>query len=241
MLNYLNDKFINFTLKTKIQLYLLPLMLIYAMYYFSQTLFNNDELFKNKKNITIDKYHNKKFDGSLLDLLNKIEKSAKQLDMQVLSLNHKNNIIKLKVLTKTKYIAKLINIIENINHFTKISSFSINEKNDMNIYAVDLTITVNKYYHKTLKKNEDIIVKKIEKKVIKKEKPPILKEIGKTDYELKAIIANYVLINDIWLKKGEKIDAFELIHINRSFVFLKTNERKLKLELKNEEYLKKIH
>ncbi len=240
MLNYLNDKFINLTLKTKIQLYLLPLMLIYTMYYFSQTFFN-DDLLKNKNNITIDKYHNKKFNGSLLELLNKIEKSAKQLDMQVLSLNHKNNIIKLKVLTKIKDIAKLINIIENINHFTKISSFSINEKNDINIYAVDLTITVNKYYLKTLKRSENIIVEKIEKKVIKKEKPPILKEIEKRNYELKAIIANYVLINDRWLKKGEKIDDFELIHINRSFVFLKTNERKLKLELKNEEYLKKIH
>ncbi|MDZ7819408.1 MAG: hypothetical protein U5K55_12745 [Aliarcobacter sp.] len=63
----------------------------------------------------------------------------------------------------------------------------------------------------------------------------------KINYKLKAIIANYVLINDKWIKIGENIDDFELVHINRNFVFLKNDEKELKLELLNEEYLKNIY
>lgn len=248
MLNYLNNKFTNLNLKIKIQLYLLPLMLIYILYYFSQSL-SGDESNKIKNSLNINQYDNKKFDGSFLELLNKIESSSKQLNMQVQSLNHKNNIINLKVYTKIKDVVKLINIIENINHFTKISSISIYEKNDMNSYLVDFTINVNKYYLKKLKKNEEIFSEEKKKEVLSTTPEKVLKEvkiipvknIEEISYKLTAIIANFVLINDKWIKKGEKIDNFELIHINKNFVFLESNEKKIKLELINEEYLKRIY
>ena len=52
MLNQLNNKFINLSLKTKIEFYLLPLLLLYLIYYSFQNLINGeiDEI-KNSVNI----------------------------------------------------------------------------------------------------------------------------------------------------------------------------------------------
>ncbi|MDZ7819409.1 MAG: hypothetical protein U5K55_12750 [Aliarcobacter sp.] len=54
--------------------------------------------------------------------------SAKQVNMQVKSLNNKMNIIELKVDGKKENISKLIKKIENINNFTKIDSINIYDK-----------------------------------------------------------------------------------------------------------------
>ena len=74
---------------------------------------------------------------------------------------------------------------------------------------------------------------------IKEIKIPIIEE--KITYELKAIIADYVLINDIWIKKNENLNDFKLIEINKDYVLLQNDEKILKLELANEEYLKNIY
>ena len=60
-------------------------------------------------------------------------------------------------------------------------------------------------------------------------------------YELKAIIADFAMINNTWIKKDEYIDNFKLINIGKNFVFLENEEKEIKLEITNEEYLKKIY
>ena len=240
MLNQLNNKFINLSFKTKIEFYLLPLLLLYLIYYSFQNLINSetDEI---KNSVNISQFENKKFDGSFLELFNQIEKNAKDLNIQVKSLNNKKNIIDLKVYSKIIDIPKLIKRIENLNNFTNISSINIYDKNDLDFYLIDFTIDLNKYYLKRIEKDEDIKAAESQEKSdeIKEIKIPILEE--KITYELKAIIADYVLINDIWIKKNENLNDFKLIEINKDYVLLQNDEKILKLELANEEYLKNIY
>lgn len=240
MLNQLNNKFINLSLKTKIEFYLLPLLLLYLIYYSFQNLINSetDEI---KNSVNISQFENKKFDGSFLELFNQIEKNAKDLNIQVKSLNNKKNIIDLKAYSKIIDIPRLIKRIENLNNFTNISSINIYDKNDLDFYLIDFTIDLNKYYLKRIEKDEDIKATESQEKSdeIKEIKIPILEE--KITYELKAIIADYVLINDIWIKKNENLNNFKLIEINKDYVLLQNDEKILKLELANEEYLKNIY
>ena len=240
MLNQLNNKFINLSLKTKIEFYLLPLLLLYLIYYSFQNLINS-EIDEIKNSVNISQFENKKFDGSFLELFNQIEKNAKDLNIQVKSLNNKKNIIDLKVYSKIIDIPRLIKRIENLNNFTNISSINIYDKNDLDFYLIDFTIDLNKYYLKRIEKDEDIKATESQEKSdeIKEIKIPILEE--KITYELKAIIADYVLINDIWIKKNENLNNFKLIEINKDYVLLQNDEKILKLELANEEYLKNIY
>ena len=224
ILTYLNNKFNDSSFKIKIELYILPLMFFYLSYYLLINTNNEKESMEIRNSIDLSQYENKKFEGSFLELFSSIENSAKQLNMQVKSLNNKINIVELKVDGKKEDIAKLIKKIENINHFTQIDSINVYGKNSFDIYSFDFKIDLNKYYIKKLHKEE-------ENQVI----------TTKANYELKAIIANYILINDKWMKIGENIDDLQLIDINKNFVILENDNQKLKLELVNEEYLKNIY
>lgn len=240
MLNQLNNKFINLSLKTKIEFYLLPLLLLYLIYYSFQNLINSetDEI---KNSVNISQFENKKFDGSFLELFNQIEKNAKDLNIQVKSLNNKKNIIDLKVYSKIIDIPRLIKRIENLNNFTNISSINIYDKNDLDFYLIDFTIDLNKYYLKRIEKEEDIKATETHEKSDENKEIKISIIEEKITYELKAIIADYVLINDIWIKKNENLNNFKLIEINKDYVLLQNDEKILKLELANEEYLKNIY
>lgn len=242
MLIYLNNKFINSSFKSKIELYLLPLMLLYLMYYLSISLQSNNKLPKIKNNINISEYINRKFDGSFLDLFSTIESNAKELGMQVISLDNSKNIIELKVEGKTKSLLTLIRKIENMNSFTKIDSISIYNKNDLDLYSFDLKIDLNKFYIKKLIIKEKV-KENIKEEDLKEEKVDILvlPLKAKVSYKINAIIAEYVLINSIWLKKDESIDNLKLTEINRNYVILENDNKKIKLELQNEEYIKNIY
>lgn len=240
MLNQLNNKFINLSLKTKIEFYLLPLLLLYLIYYSFQNLINS-EIDEIKNSVNISQFENKKFDGSFLELFNQIEKNAKDLNIQVKSLNNKKNIIDLKVYSKIIDIPRLIKRIENLNNFTNISSINIYDKNDLDFYLIDFTIDLNKYYLKRIEKEEDIKATETHEKSDENKEIKISIIEEKITYELKAIIADYVLINDIWIKKNENLNDFKLIEINKDYVLLQNDEKILKLELANEEYLKNIY
>ena len=55
MLNYLDNKFINSPLKTKIELYLLPLFFIYLSYFISQTAINDNPIIQSNNQINVSK------------------------------------------------------------------------------------------------------------------------------------------------------------------------------------------
>ena len=240
MLTYINNKFVNSSLKTKVELYILPLMILYLLYYFSSSLFVVEKPFVVKNKINLEEYKNKKFQGSFLDFFSNIEEKAKQNNIQILSLNNKKNIVELKIQSPKEKLSLFIKQIENINKFTKITFITMYDKKNSNKYLFDLKIDLNKFYIKRIEK-EEIISQKILPKPEEIKTKKI--EIVKDNYELKAIIAEYVLVNDIWLKQGEDINGFKVDEIKRNSIVLenKNKDKKIRLELADEEYLENIY
>lgn len=227
MLNNLNNKFINSSLKTKIELYLLPLLLLYLFYFLFHLETKDDSSIQAK--VDFD-YSKNQFEDSFLDLFSNIEDYALKNQIVIKSITNEKKIVFLKAKSKIENIEKFIKKIENFNNFTKIKSFILN-KDDENQYVFEIQIDLNKFY-----------IKKIEKEVENQSQKTTL-QINNSEkskeYKISGIISEYAFINDIWLKKDENIDDLKLVKIEKDFVVLENENRKIILELNNEEYFKK--
>ena len=229
MLNNLNNKFINSSLKTKIELYLLPLLLLYLFYFLFHFETKDDSSIQAK--VDFD-YSKNQFEDSFLDLFSNIEDYALKNQIVIKSMTNEKKIVFLKAKSKIENIEKFIKKIENLNNFTKIKSFILN-KDDENQYVFEIQIDLNKFY-----------IKKIEKEVENQSQKTTL-QINNSEkskeYKISGIISEYAFINDIWLKKDENIDDLKLVKIEKDFVVLENENRKIILELNNEEYFKNLN
>lgn len=230
MLNYLNNKFTNSSSKTKIELYLLPLLLLYLCYFlfeFSLTQSPNIEEIKAKVDVNSS---NKEFKESFLDLFSNLEDYALKNQIVIFTLTNNKKIIVLKAKANLSNIQKFIKKIENINNFSKIRNLTL-FKVDLENYIFEMEVDLSKFY-----------IKKIEKE-IENESSKLTSEIKNNEkskeYKINGIISEYAFINDIWLKKDENIDDLKLTLIEKDFVVLENENRKIILELNNEEYFKK--
>ena len=151
-------------------------------------------------------------------------------EIVIKSITNEKKIVFLKAKSTLENIEKLIKKIENLNNFTKIKSFTLNKDNE-NEYVFEIQIDLNKFY-----------IKKIEKEVENQSQKTTL-QINNSEkskeYKISGIISEYAFINDIWLKKDENIDDLKLVKIEKDFVVLENENRKIILELNNEEYFKK--
>lgn len=225
----LNNKFINSSLKTKIELYLLPLLLLYLFYFLFHFETKDDSSIQAK--VDFD-YSKNQFNDSFLDLFSNIEDYALKNQIVIKSITNEKKIVFLKAKSKIENIEKFIKKIENLNNFTKIKSFILN-KDDENQYVFEIQIDLNKFY-----------IKKIEKEVENQSQKTTL-QINNSEkskeYKISGIISEYAFINDIWLKKDENIDDLKLVKIEKDFVVLENENRKIILELNNEEYFKNLN
>ena len=229
MLNNLNNKFINSSLKTKIELYLLPLLLLYLFYFLFHFETKDDSSIQAK--VDFD-YSKNQFEDSFLDLFSNIEDYALKNQIVIKSITNEKKIVFLKAKSKIENIEKFIKKIENLNNFTKIKSFILN-KDDENQYVFEIQIDLNKFY-----------IKKIEKEVENQSQKTTLQTNSSEkskEYKISGIISEYAFINDIWLKKDENIDDLKLVKIEKDFVVLENENRKIILELNNEEYFKNLN
>lgn len=227
MLNNLNNKFINSSLKTKIELYLLPLLLLYLFYFLFHFETKDDSSIQAK--VDFD-YSKNQFEDSFLDLFSNIEDYALKNQIVIKSLTNEKKIVFLKAKSKIENIEKFIKKIENFNNFTKIKSFILN-KDDENQYVFEIQIDLNKFYIKKIEKEVENQNQKTTFQINNSEKSK--------EYKIRGIISEYAFINDIWLKKDENIDDLKLVKIEKDFVVLENENRKIILELNNEEYFKK--
>ena len=227
MLNNLNDKFINTPLKTKIELYLLPLLLLYLFYFLFHFETKDDSSIQAK--VDFD-YSKNQFEDSFLDLFSNIEDYALKNQIVIKSITNEKKIVFLKAKSKIENIEKFIKKIENFNNFTKIKSFILN-KDDENQYVFEIQIDLNKFYIKKIEKEVENQNQKTTFQINNSEKSK--------EYKIRGIISEYAFINDIWLKKDENIDDLKLVKIEKDFVVLENENRKIILELNNEEYFKK--
>ena len=228
MLNNLNNKFINTPLKNKIELYILPLLLLYLFYFLFHFEVKDDLSIQTKVNLD---YSKEQFNDSFLDLFANLEDYASKNEIVIISLTNEKKIVFLKAKSTLKNIEKFIKKIENLNNFTKIKSFIL--KQNENEYIFEIQIDLNKFF-----------IKKIEKEVENQslaETDGIKNSEKSKEYKINAIISDYAFVNDIWLKKDENIDDLKLVQIEKDFVVLENENRKIVLELNNENYSKNFN
>lgn len=231
MLNYFNNNFLKSSKKTKIELYVLPLLIYLLLYVFLLEKGKNKDVEISSK-LNYEEFYNKKFESSFLELFSSLEKLAKKYEISILKNEKNENIILLKAVGNKQSIFDFIKDIENLNNFTKIDFLNMNKNEETKIYTFELKINLNKYYIKNLK---NIEYKKNHEKVF------VTQNNQNKEFKINAIVDDYAFINETWIKKNEKIENYKLIKINRDFVVLSNELNEIKLELLNEEYFKETN
>lgn len=236
MLKSLNDKFINSQTKTKIELYLLPLLLLLLISFY--TFEEKQEEMISTKN-SFDEISNKKFEGSYLEVLSSLENLANKNQITILTNEKDKESIFLKGKSKIIVLENFLKQIENLNNFSKVQSLVLYKKDENGYYFFDLKISFEKFYFKQLK-NENELELKVEDDALNK----ISKEkeiIENKKFEINAIIDKYALINGNWIEQDEKIDGYKLVELQMYFVILENETEKIKLEVDHGEYFKNFN
>lgn len=223
MYRLLNDKFVNSSTKVKIELYLLPLMILFLVYYWGFT--NQNEIVKSDKSENIKSiFTEKKFDGDFLKFFMNIENIAKENQIFIKLTSEKNGFVYLSGMANKESFLQFLKEIEQLNDFTKIDSFILSQNINSFEYVFEIQINLNHFF-----------IKEKEEKV-KENKVEI--ETNHT-FILNGIVHNYALLNGNWIELNGIIDTYRLIKIDRDFVLLKSDNKEIKLELNHEEYFKR--
>lgn len=232
MLNYLNKKFINSSLKTKLELYLLPLLLLYLCYFFlGFNLNKNSENEEIKAKVDLN-YANKEFKNSFLDLSSNLEDYASKNQIIIFTLTNNKKVFNIKAKANLIRIENFIKKIENLNNFSKIKTLTLT-KVDLDNYLFEIEVDFNKFYIKKIEKDTEFQAIKLNALMTNNEKTK--------EYKINGIISEYAFINEIWLKKDEKLDDLILTKIEKNFVVLENENKKIILELNNEKYIKNLN
>ena len=234
MLANFKNSFENSSLKTKIELYLLPILLLFLLY----VLFYNEKIEENQnvQNSELLNIENKKFTDSILELSNKIEDIAKSENLIIQKTQSSKEQIIIQLKGKRDYLLKFLEKVEEINSFTKIDFLSL-KKFGNEIYLIDVRVDVSKYYLKN-KKVKDII--NIEQEEINGTKEDEHKEeiIVRPDFKINAIVGNNTFINDAWFELNDEVLGYKIETIASDYVILKNNKDIIKLEVNSIEYFK---
>lgn len=233
MFKYLNEKFINSSKKTKIELYILPI-LISCLYFI---LFENQQIEHDSTNSKIDLYQfeNKKLDEDLFLVLKRIEDISKNSSVTLLKSEKSKDKIFIKAKSDISNISNFFEDIENLNSFSKIETLNLLKEEDA--YFLDLKIDFSNFSIKKLnqKSKGKEIKEEITQKVIEE-----IKFLSESDFELNAVISDYAFINKKWLKINDELDGYKISSLNRDFVILK-NLKNLEVEIKLElDYAKRL-
>lgn len=234
MLANFKNSFENSSLKTKIELYLLPILLLFLLY----VLFYNEKIEENQnvQNSELLNIENKKFTDSILELSNKIEDIAKSENLIIQKTQSQKEHIIVQLRGKRDDLLRFLEKVEEINSFTKIDFLSL-KKFEKEIYLIDVRVDVSKYYLKN-KKVKDII--SIEQEEINGTKEDEHKEeiIVRPDFKINAIVGNNTFINGSWFELDDEVLGYKIETIASDYVILKNNKDIIKLEVNSIEYFK---
>ena len=234
MLANFKNSFENSSLKTKIELYLLPILLLFLLY----VLFYDEKIEENQnvQNSELLNIENRKFTDSILELSNKIEDIAKSENLIIQKTQSSKEQIIVQLRGKRDDLLRFLEKVEEINSFTKIDFLSL-KKFENDIYLIDVRVDVSKYYLKN-KKVKDII--NIEQEEINGTKEDEYKEeiIVRPDFKINAIVGNNTFINDSWFELNDEVLGYKIETIASDYVILKNNKDIIKLEVNSIEYFK---
>lgn len=196
-------------LRVKIEIVLLPLILLFSIYFF---FFNFEKKsYKTYESFDIKKIVMKK---ELIEILDEIEKFALENEIYLEKISKSEKSLKIEILGSLKKSLLMFAYLENFNEFSKIKSFEFKEN------KVFIEVDFSKFYKK---RYEDF--------------RPLLDEIKtqkKMEYKLSAIVGNKVFINDNWFKKGDDIGLLKVFNIEKQSVILKNRYKSIKLDLSEE-------
>ena len=229
MLANFKNSFENSSLKTKIELYLLPILCLVLLY----VVFDDKKIVENENNQNSEllNIENKKFTDSILELSNKIEDIAKSENLIIQKTQSSKEQIIIQLKGKRDYLLNFLQKVEEINSFTKIDFLSL-KKFENEIYLIDVRVDVSKYYLKN-KKAKDII--NIEQENINETKEEI---VVRPDFKINAIVGNNTFINDSWFELNDEVLGYKIETIANDYVILKNNKDIIKLEVNSIEYFK---
>ncbi|PRM91254.1 hypothetical protein CJ672_10090 [Arcobacter cryaerophilus gv. occultus] len=234
MLANFKNSFENSSLKTKIELYLLPILCLVLLY----VVFDDKKIVENENNQNSEllNIENKKFTDSILELSNKIEDIAKSENLIIQKTQSSKEQIIIQLKGKRDYLLNFLQKVEEINSFTKIDFLSL-KKFENEIYLIDVRVDVSKYYLKN-KKVKDII--NIEQEEINQTKEDEHKEeiVVRLDFKINAIVGNNTFINDSWFELNDEVLGYKIETIASDYVILKNNKDIIKLEVNSIEYFK---
>lgn len=215
MLKSIENSFIESEIKVKLQLVVLPLFCIYFYMY----LFDNKKIIVSSNiNSKLNTLLSKKFSGSYLNLIKEIESFCLQRKIKITSIDYNKNNLLIKGKTSLVKINDLIIKIENINNFSNLKSLTIEKTTKTNSYLFEIRTEFKKFYLKT----------KLKK--IRKQKT---KDIN--TFKLKAIISNYVLLNNKWYSLNDFIGKYKIIKIEKNLVILNSKDKTINIKLKKNE------
>lgn len=217
MFNYLNERFINLELKTKMELYILALLVVYFIFYFHEKF----DFFETKTQINSSfnsNIFNKKFDGTTALLYENIENLSKKNKTIITASSKDEKSINLKGQIQKEFILNYLNEIENLNNFTNIEFLKLIKNENSSTFLFELKIKIDKFY-----------IKKLQKISIQNKMP-----FKDNQFKLTAIIDNYAFIDDEWIKKDEILKNYKLIKIEKNYVLLKNEDDEIFLEINNE-------
>lgn len=207
ILEYLENRFDNLSLKVKIELFLFPLVLLSLVFF----LFEDSS--KEKRTIKKEKTLVKKMNKKTVDIVKDIEKLAKKKQVNILNITTAEKNINIELEANKNRQVLFIDSLEKYNSFSKIKELVSNSK------TLSLVLDFDSFYIKKSKKSIELLK---EEKLLKKIK-------------LIAVVNNRAYINNKWFSLNEDIGEYKIMFISNSKVVLNNGSKDIELSLN--EYL----
>ena len=209
VLKYIEDSFNSFNLRMKIELFILPLLILGVLaFLITKPIIKKN--YNNKTNI-LSKIETLQMNEKIVNVIKNIENYANENSIKIKSMSSSKKNIKIELYANKKEQIRFIKFLEDYNNFSKIKTLFINQKN------LNLELSFKKIYLKEQIDLENRIAKLEEKKDI--------------NLKLQAIVGKKVLINDKWLEINSIFNEYELIKINTNSAFLDNGFEILKLNI----------
>ena len=223
-----NDKFINLSKLQKIELYLLPILLIFLIYINIPTKKapnQNNHIKKQQIKIyqkKIKQLKDKKIKYTKLQILQRYESLANKYNIEIKNINFTNKY------TKLTFQGEYLN---------SITFFKILERlND--IISFDLTYTDHILTINTLIKTQTFQNLNIQTTIDTNIANPFIKigfEQNNTDIPSKAIIGNWVILDNHWYKLHDRYKKYIIKKIAKDYILLGFGTKTIKMEIFNEQ------
>ncbi len=234
LLNYINNYFEKLSTFQKIEMYLIPIILALLLVY-NFPKFHN-KVISNINNVDQDVYEyeikkrkiiNKMSNVSNIEVVKNLQKKAIELNLNVSMLKVVKKYISIEVRGDLKEILHFVDFSENYKNYTIIKNLVLTSDNKSNQISAFLNISFSEVLRTEKREKLDDEIEKINN--------PLLQKVFKPLPKLHAIVNDYVLINNSWLRQNEVFDGYKVKKIYLDFVELESDSNVFTIRLFSED------